>query len=100
MQWSILFLTVLILPPVLMMQETYKKVILKKRARRHLERQKYEESTAIGSALLIFFKANFVRPLHMLFTELVVAAFSIYMAFVLMLGTWNTVRGCRGHTAI
>ena len=83
-QWVILILTGIVFIPTLFMKETYKKVILARRAR--------EASTASTSRRARFIATlktsltiTCIRPLHMITVEPVVMAFSIYQFFVLAL---------------
>ena len=77
-QWVILMLTAVVYIPALFMKETYKKVILAKRAR--------NDSTKKGSSFLATLRVTLgvtcVRPLHMLVVEPVVLAFSVYQFFI------------------
>jgi hypothetical protein len=83
--WTILILTGAVYPLVLCTRETYEKTTILRRERRQ-KAINASQTPPKGSNLQTakaFFSGNFVRPLHMLFTEPIVAAFGIYMLFIL-----------------
>ncbi|KAJ4372912.1 hypothetical protein N0V83_003203 [Neocucurbitaria cava] len=65
-QWSNLFITLVIFGIALPMKETYKPIILKKRAKRLGLHVKVESD---GASIKRTFILKFARPMHMLFTE-------------------------------
>ena len=78
-QWVILFFAVAAYIPALGMQETYKKTILAKRAKRL---GTGAPPGPAGLVLLKFiFNVTFIRPLHMLYSEPIVIAWSLYIGF-------------------
>jgi MFS transporter, DHA1 family, multidrug resistance protein len=83
--WTALILTAVIYPLVLCTRETYEKTIMLRRERynRAMNPSKALPKSSSLQAAKAFFSGNFVRPLHMLFTEPIVAAFGIYLLFIL-----------------
>jgi len=80
-QWPILFLMVLCYIYALGMKETYKKIILQKRAAR-LNIPPPPKTGPTGVAALKFLiTVTFFRPVKMLFTEPIVFFFSLYTGF-------------------
>lgn len=80
-QWCILFVTAAIYVLVIFTEETYKKIILKKRAKR-LGIAPPKKTTPSGLAAVKFHLVNTLfRPLHMLFVEPIVLFLSLYTAF-------------------
>ncbi|KAF2871670.1 major facilitator superfamily domain-containing protein [Massariosphaeria phaeospora] len=79
-QWCMLFISVAVYALALPMKETYKPVILARRAKKlgiSAEKPSAQSSAAVKSSLV----QNFIRPLHMLCTEPVVFFLSLYNAF-------------------
>ncbi|KAI9742874.1 MAG: hypothetical protein M1818_003603 [Claussenomyces sp. TS43310] len=78
-EWIILFFAVVVYVLALGMKETYKKTILQRHA------QKLGIATPPGPsglvALKFVFYVTFFRPLHMLYTEPIVIAWSLYIGF-------------------
>jgi MFS transporter, DHA1 family, multidrug resistance protein len=83
--WTALILTAVIYPLVLCTRETYEKTIMLRRERynRAMNPSKALPKSSSLQAAKAIFSGNFVRPLHMLFTEPIVAAFGIYLLFIL-----------------
>lgn len=82
-QWTILFFLVTFLLPSFLMRETYKKVILQRRAKK-AARQAGTSLPPGPNAWQVaktFLTATLTRPVHMLVTEPIVALFSLYVAF-------------------
>ena len=80
-QWPILFLSVAAFVYSLFMKETYKKIILQKRAKR-LGIPPPPKTGPTGLAALKFLiTVTLFRPVHMIFTEPIVGFFSLYIAF-------------------
>jgi len=80
-QWPILFLAVAAFVYSLFIKETYKKIILQKRAER-LGIPPPPKTGPTGVAALKFLvTVTFFRPVHMIFTEPIVGFFSLYTAF-------------------
>lgn len=78
-EWTILFFAAFSLVAALGMKETYKKTILQRDAkRRGIEVPAGPPALA---ALRFTFYITFFRPLHMLYTEPIVIAWSVYIAF-------------------
>lgn len=83
-QWTALFLAVAIYVPSLFIRETYKKVILSRRARRKsLAPPPCTHSLSQTSKRTArhFITVTLTRPLHMLFIEPIVGLLSLYIAF-------------------
>ncbi|KAL9097276.1 MAG: hypothetical protein Q9165_000703 [Trypethelium subeluteriae] len=78
-QWVTLFFTVVFLMPVLFMSETYKKQILKRRAKRQGRSPSNSKRTFL-QATAFFLRATLTRPLHMMTVEPIVGLFSLYVA--------------------
>ncbi|KAH6609772.1 major facilitator superfamily domain [Trichoderma cornu-damae] len=81
-QWISIFITVAFYIPVCFTRETYKKVILKRRATRLGLRDSASQRTSPGRAFRYFFTTLIQRPLHMLFTEPIVTLVSVYNGFL------------------
>ena len=80
-QWPILFISVAAFIYMLFMKETYKKVILQKRAKR-LGIPPPPKTGPTGLAAIKFLvMVTLIRPIHMIFTEPIVGSFSLYIAF-------------------
>ena len=80
-QWPILFISAAALAYSLFMKETYKKIILQKRARK-LGLSPPPKTGPTGFAAMKFLlTVTLIRPVHMLLTEPIVASFSLYIAF-------------------
>ncbi|KAK3059871.1 hypothetical protein LTS18_009875, partial [Coniosporium uncinatum] len=80
-QWVILFGLAFVLAITLGMSETYKKVILKKRARKLGIEGPPEPDRTTAETVKFFATKTIERPMHMLFTEPIVTLFDIYVAF-------------------
>jgi MFS family permease len=80
-QWVILFGVAFVFALTLGMAETYKKVILKSRAKRLGVPGPPEPERTWAEAAKFFATKTVVRPLHMLFTEPIVTLFDLYVAF-------------------
>lgn len=80
-QWCTIFIELAVLIPIMLMSETYKKIILTRRAKR-LGVAPPQQARPSGFA---FFKmlltVTLLRPLHMLVTEPIVSLLSLYTAF-------------------
>ncbi|UKZ83220.1 hypothetical protein TrVFT333_011025 [Trichoderma virens FT-333] len=81
-QWISIFITIAFYIPVCFTRETYKKVILKRRATRLGLRDSASQRTSPGRAFRYFFTTLIQRPLHMLFTEPIVTLVSVYNGFL------------------
>ncbi|KAF2399651.1 putative bicyclomycin resistance protein [Trichodelitschia bisporula] len=80
-QWCILFVSVAVYAAGLPMKETYKKVLLQRRAKK-LNLAPPKENMPTGWARFKFFLAfTLLRPFHMLFFEPIVGFLSLYSAF-------------------
>lgn len=80
-QWTIVFLGSIIYLFSLGVQETYAKIILRKRAKRLGLPLPPDTSPKGTAALKLLLTMTITRPLHMLFTEPIVALYSAYAAF-------------------
>lgn len=76
-QWTILFGLVIVLATTLGMSETYKKSILKARAKKLGIEGPPEPERSAMETLKFFATKTVVRPMHMLFTEPIVTAFDV-----------------------
>lgn len=76
-QWCMLFITLAVYLIAVPMRETYKPIILARRAKKLGLTLRETNNSGVKSSL----NQNFLRPLHMLFTEPVVFFFSLYTAF-------------------
>ena len=82
--WLILFFTiVLIIIPAPFYWESYKPIILRRRAKKNGKPIPPSplEDTTWGKALRTYVSKTLTRPIHMLLTEPIVAAFNTYSAF-------------------
>ncbi|KAF1992484.1 MFS general substrate transporter [Aulographum hederae CBS 113979] len=82
--WITLFFSIICLAPVYLgMRETYKKIILEKRAKRERKSRGESEPSRppMGPTLHRFFRQTLSRPLYMLFTEPIPGLFALYVAF-------------------
>ncbi|CAN9373587.1 unnamed protein product [Alternaria alternata] len=75
-QWCILFLALFVYIIALPMSETYKPIILKKRAKKQGIVTKQETADLTSEIVM-----RFIRPLHLISTEPVVFFFSLYTGF-------------------
>ena len=80
-QWPILFISAAALAYSLFMKETYKKIILQRRAKRLGLPPPSKKGPTGFAALKFLFTVTLIRPVHMLLTEPIVASFSLYIAF-------------------
>lgn len=78
-QWTILFITSAVLLSQLATSETYKPIILRRRARKAGTLQSREQRTS-RQAVHAFATKILVRPLDMVFLEPVVGFFTLYIA--------------------
>ena len=78
-QWVLLFFTVVCLTPALGMKETYKPVLLRRRAKARGMQVKTSGRTPLQSAKF-FLRSTLTRPIHMAVVEPVVALFTLYIA--------------------
>ncbi|EFY99477.1 MFS transporter [Metarhizium robertsii] len=80
-QWTAVFMAVGFYIPVCFTPETYKRVILRRRAIR-LGLDTSSQRTSPGRAFRYFATVLIQRPLHMLFTEPIVTLISLYNGFL------------------
>ncbi|KHN95042.1 Major facilitator superfamily domain, general substrate transporter [Metarhizium album ARSEF 1941] len=80
-QWTAVFMAVGFYIPMCFAPETYKKVILRRRAIR-LGLDTSSQRTSPGRAFRYFATVLIQRPLHMLFTEPIVTLISLYNGFL------------------
>ncbi|KAH8696794.1 MFS multidrug transporter-like protein [Phaeosphaeriaceae sp. PMI808] len=78
-QWTLIFFAILSMAVTLLSKETYKSVILSRRARR--QNILLPSSPPALKKLSLFLTIALIRPLHMLFTEPIVGFFSLYTGF-------------------
>ena len=81
-QWSAIIITAGFYVPVLFMRETYKKVILRRRAVRMGLSDTASQRMSPIRALSYFFTTLIQRPLHMLLTEPIVSLVSLYNGMI------------------
>lgn len=85
-QWSSMILAAAFyLPVVFLTRETYKKIILRRRAIRLGLYDSASQRTSPGRAFRYFATTLIQRPLHMLFTEPIVSLVSLYCGFLFAL---------------
>ena len=81
-QWTILFGLVVVFIMTITQSETYKSVILRRRARKlGLSTGNSNDKSTRSDRAKLFLTKTVLRPLHMMTTEPIVAAFDIYVAF-------------------
>ncbi|KAJ6024722.1 major facilitator superfamily domain-containing protein [Penicillium herquei] len=81
-QWVAIFFFVATYIPVLLTKETYKGVIIKRRARRLGRSDDSSQKSSFQKTLRYFFVTLIQRPLHMLFTEPIVTLVSSYKSVI------------------
>ncbi|GME45012.1 Benomyl methotrexate resistance protein [Neofusicoccum parvum] len=81
-QWVILFGMTFVYILLLFIPETYKKAILKKRAKRRNTPLPPKTGPQGTAAIKFLLTVTLLRPLHMLATEPIVTCISVYVAFV------------------
>lgn len=81
-QYAAVIIAVTLYIPVLFMRETYKKIIIKKRAIRLGLVDSASQMTSPGRAFRYFATTLIQRPIHMLFTEPIVTLVSLYSGFL------------------
>ncbi|KAF5025997.1 hypothetical protein F66182_1899 [Fusarium sp. NRRL 66182] len=81
-QWIAVISTAALYIPVLFTRETYKKVVLRRRAIRMGMGDSSSQQTSVARTARHFFTVLILRPLHMLFTEPIVALVSLYNGFI------------------
>lgn len=81
-QWVSIFVTVAFYIPVLFTRETYKKVILRRRALKMGISDSASQRTPVGKAFRHFLTVLIIRPLHMFATEPIVTLVSVYNGFI------------------
>ena len=80
-QWIMLFALGATVTMTLGMSETYKKVILQRRAKRLGLQQPQQLQKSTRETIRFFMMKTLIRPLHMLCTETIVSLFDLYVAF-------------------
>ncbi|KAM5347714.1 hypothetical protein ACJ41O_007538 [Fusarium nematophilum] len=81
-QWVAIMVIVTLYIPVLFTKETYKKVVLRRRAIRMGLSDTSSQQTSVSRTIRHFFTVLILRPLHMLFTEPIVTLVSLYNGFI------------------
>ncbi|KAF4445498.1 hypothetical protein F53441_10751 [Fusarium austroafricanum] len=81
-QWIAVVITCTLYIPVLFTKETYKKVVLRRRAIKMGLGDSSSQQTSVSRAIRHFFTVLILRPLHMLFTEPIVTLVSLYNGFI------------------
>ncbi|KAF7190139.1 Polyamine transporter 4 [Pseudocercospora fuligena] len=80
-QWVILMGIAIVMMVTIPMSETYKKTILKKRAKKLGIPGPEEPERTLLQTIKFFVVKTITRPIHMLFTEPIVTAFDLWIAF-------------------
>lgn len=81
-QWTIIFFLIPIYVPILFTKESYKKIILQRRAKKlGVEGPPQDDYTPL-EFLQHFLRTQLVRPIHMLFTEPIVTLVCTYNGFL------------------
>ena len=81
-QWTILFFIVAFYIPVLFSRESYKKIILQRRAKRlNIPGPPHDDLAAVDF-VRHFIRTQLIRPLHMLLTEPIVTLVCVYNGFL------------------
>jgi MFS family permease len=81
-QWIAVVITCVLYIPVLFTRETYKKVVLRRRAIRMGLGDSSSQQATVARTIRHFFTVLILRPLHMLFTEPIVTLVSLYNGFI------------------
>ena len=81
-QWTIIFFMVTFYVPVLFTTESYKKIILQRRAKRLGIQGPPGEDLAPMALARYFIKTQLIRPLHMMLTEPIVTLVCTYNGFL------------------
>jgi MFS transporter, DHA1 family, multidrug resistance protein len=81
-QWTIIFFIIAFYIPVLFTRETYKKIILQRRAKRLNIDGPPHDDLPVGAFIRHFARTQLIRPLHMLLTEPIVTLVCIYNGFL------------------
>lgn len=81
-QWTAIIIAIVCWIPLLFTRETYKKVILRRRAIRLGLSDQSSQQTSKSKALHYFFTVLIRRPLHMLLTEPIVTFVSLYNGLI------------------
>jgi multidrug resistance protein len=80
-QWCTIFIAVAAFALVVPMPETYKKVILSRRAKKHGVQGPPKAAPKGWPYIKLILTVTLTRPIHMLFTEPIVLFFSLYNSF-------------------
>ncbi|KUJ18013.1 MFS multidrug transporter-like protein, partial [Mollisia scopiformis] len=80
-EWTIIFFAIFSFLLTLFASETYKKTLLARRSKARGLPPPPSPFPSAAAKLKFMFTVTLLRPLHMLFTEPIVAFFSIYVAF-------------------
>ncbi|ETI24738.1 hypothetical protein G647_04108 [Cladophialophora carrionii CBS 160.54] len=81
-QWVTLFFILTFYIPILFMRESYKRTILERRARRLNIQGPPQPSRSLPSTIKHFLTTIFLRPVHMLVTEVIVTIVCLYNGFL------------------
>ena len=80
-QWCTIFIAIAAYALVLPLPETYKKVILSRRAKKHGVQGPPKSPVKGWAYVKLILTITLMRPIHMLFTEPIVLFFSLYNSF-------------------
>lgn len=81
-QWTIIFLLIAFYIPILFTRESYKKIILRRRAKKLGVPGPTEVARTWLQFVQHFLRTQLIRPVHMLFTEPIVTLVCIYNSFL------------------
>lgn len=79
--WVILIMAAVFHPPVILIRESYREIILKRIAEKTEELRQLEEHETFGQTLRKFLSSTITRPLHMMLTEPLVGFICLYCGF-------------------
>lgn len=81
-QWTIIFFIIFFYIPVIFTKETYKKIILQRRAKKLQIPGPPHDDLSVIDFIRHFARTQLLRPLHMLFTEPIVTLVCVYNGFL------------------
>ena len=79
--WVTLIFSAVVHPPALYLRESYKAIILQKRAKAHGKEGPDGPQRTLGETVKAFVTSTIIRPLHMLITEPLVGYICLYTGF-------------------
>jgi hypothetical protein len=81
-QWTIIFFIIAFYVPVIFTKETYKKIILQRRAKKLNIPGPPHDDLSVIDFIRHFARTQLLRPIHMLFTEPIVTLVCVYNGFL------------------